>query len=79
MSPSKYSNFSPYKIFLRSKARRTTVVNRKVDFSKMLNSNEPNSKKSNFTKLDKKDVPPIDFKRKGHKRRTVKNGPNLFD
>ena len=79
MSPSKYSNFSPYKIFMRSKARRTTVVNRKVDFSKILNSNDPNLKKSCFSKLDKKDAPLIDFKRKGHKRRTVQNGPNLFD
>ena len=79
MFPSKNSNFSPYKVFLRNKARRTTVVNRKVDFSKMLKSNDPNSKKGLFTKLDKKDAAPLDFKRKGHKRRTAQNKPNLFD
>ena len=38
MSPSQNSNFSPYRVFLRSKPRRTTVTNRAVDFSKMLNN-----------------------------------------
>ena len=64
MSPSQNSNFSPYRVFLRSKPRRTTVTNRAVDFSKMLNN--------------PKEGPP-EYKRKGGKRRTVQNGPNLFE
>ena len=57
MSPSKNSNFSPYRAFLRGKARRSTVLNKDIDISKMLQSTDPSLKKSNVG----------DFKRKGKK------------
>jgi hypothetical protein len=66
MSPSKNSNFSPYKAFLRGKARRSTVLNKDVDISKMLQSTDPSLKKGNEG----------DFKRKGRKRRTVQYESN---
>ena len=66
MSPSKNSNFSPYRAFLRGKARRSTVLNKDIDISKMLQSTDPSLKKSNVG----------DFKRKGKKRRTVQYESN---
>ena len=78
MSPSKNSNFSPYKAFLRGRARRTTVVNKQVDFSKILqnNNNNTNQKKPAGQHTNKKDDP--DFKRKGRKRRTVQYESNII-
>ena len=76
MSPSKNSNFSPYKAFLRGKARRTTVVNKDIDISKMLQSTNPLKKSTNMTK-NKND--PNEFKRKGRKRRTVQYESNLIN
>ncbi len=76
MSPSKNSNFSPYKAFLRGKARRTTVVNKDIDISKMLQSTNPFKKSTNMTK-NKND--PNEFKRKGRKRRTVQYESNLIN
>ena len=62
VSPSKNSNFSPYKAFLRGKARRSTVLNKDIDISKMLKSTDPSNNG--------------DFKRKGKKRRTVQYESN---
>ena len=70
MSPSKNSNFSPYKAFLRGRARRTTVVNKNVDISKILENTKsslPNKKDNN------------EFKRKGRKRRTVQYESNIIN
>ena len=66
MSPSKNSNFSPYKAFARARGKRkTTVVHKEIDFMQLLKS----------TKEDEKEPPnkiaPAEFKRKGKKRRTV--------
>ena len=66
MSPSKNSNFSPYKAFLRGKARRSTVLNKDIDISKMLQSTDPSLKKANAG----------EFRRKGKKRRTVQYESN---
>ena len=66
MSPSKNSNFSPYRAFLRGKARRSTVLNKDIDISKMLQSTDPTLKKTSAG----------DFKRKGKKRRTVQYESN---
>ena len=63
VSPSQNSNFSPYKSVLRGKKRRSTVIDKKVDISKMLQ--EPKSG------LIKKEKEPNEFKRKGKKRRTT--------
>ena len=68
MSPSKNSNFSPYKAFSRARARRTTVANKNYDISKMLQSNNLNLDK-NLSNLPKKEEG--DFKRKIRKRKTV--------
>jgi serine/threonine protein kinase len=79
MSPSKNSNFSPYKAFLRGRVRRTTVVNKEVDISKILkNTNEnSNTKKGSLPNIGKKEV--TDFKRKGRKRRTVQYESNIIN
>ena len=66
MSPSKNSNFSPYKAFMRGKTRRSTVLNKDIDISKMLKSTDTSLKKTNAG----------DFKRKGKKRRTVQYESN---
>ena len=84
MSPSKNSNFSPYKAFLRGKARRTTVVNKEIDISKILQSTNQTSRKNNMptnisnitNNLSKKE--PTEFKRKGKKRRTVQYESNII-
>ena len=70
MSPSKNSNFSPYKAFLRGRARRTSVVNKNVDISKILENTKsslPNKKDNN------------EFKRNGRKRRTVQYESNIIN
>ena len=91
MSPSKNSNFSPYKAFLRGRARRTTVVNKEIDFSKILKSTNANAnantntnrspnninKKSSVKNESKKEV--TEFKRKGRKRRTVQYESNIIN
>ena len=77
MSPSKNSNFSPYKAFLRGKARRSTVLNKNIDISKMLQNNDPSLKKSNLPNMNKKEG--NDFKRKGKKRRTVQYESNIIN
>ena len=73
MSPSKNSNFSPYKAFARARGKRkTTVVHKEIDFMQLLKS----------TKEDEKEPPnkiaPAEFKRKGKKRRTVKYESNII-
>ena len=87
MSPSKNSNFSPYKAFLRGRARRTTVVNKEIDISKILKSTNTNTnkspnnnntnKKSSVKNESKKEV--TEFKRKGKKRRTVQYESNIIN
>ena len=77
MSPSKNSNFSPYKAFLRGKARRTTVVNKEIDISKILKSTNTNIKKSSNNLKNK--IEPSEFKRKGRKRRTVQYESNIIN
>ena len=83
MSPSKNSNFSPYKAFLRGRARRTTVVNKEIDISKILKStnqspnNNINNKKTSVKNESKKEV--TEFKRKGRKRRTVQYESNIIN
>ena len=73
MSPSKNSNFSPYKAFARARGKRkTTVVHKEIDFMQLLKS----------TKQDEKEPPnkivPAEFKRKGKKRRTVQYESNII-
>ncbi len=71
MSPSKNSNFSPYKAFLRAKGRRSTVFNKDIDITKILNTNnEPIKKNSKEDKM---------FNRKGRKRRTVQYESNIIN
>ena len=70
MSPSKNSNFSPYRAFLRAKGRRSTVVNKDVDITKILRTNEANKKNNKDEKI---------FSRKGKKRRTVQYESNIIN
>jgi hypothetical protein len=77
MSPSKNSNFSPYKVGLRSKGRRTTVVNKEIDFSKILQSTNTNLKKSNLQNVGTKKEG-NEYKRKGNKKRTVQYESNII-
>ena len=64
MSPSKNSNFSPYKAFARAKGKRkTTIVQKEIDFTQLL--------KSTNTDETENKIVPSEFKRKGKKRRTV--------
>lgn len=51
---------------MRGKTRRSTVLNKDIDISKMLKSTDPSLKKDNEG----------DFKRKGKKRRTVQYESN---
>ena len=71
MSPSKNSNFSPYRAFLRAKGRRSTVVNKNVDITKILHT------KNESTKKNSKDEKT--FTRKGRKRRTVQYESNIIN
>ena len=77
MSPSKNSNFSPYKVGLRSKGRRTTVVNKEIDFSKILQSTNTNLKKNNLQNVGTKKEG-NEYKRKGNKKRTVQYESNII-
>ena len=70
MSPSKDSNFSPYKTFSRAKGRRSTVVNKKLDITKILLNNELAKKNNKDEKT---------FTRKGKKRRTVQYESNIIN
>ena len=76
MSPSKNSNFSPYKAFARARGKRkTTVVQKEIDFMQLLKSTNKKSEK------DEKEAPkiaPSEFKRKGRKRRTVQYESNII-
>ena len=74
MSPSKNSNFSPYRAFMRGKARRSTVLNKNIDISKMLQSTNSPLKKTNNGKKEGNE-----FKRKGKKRRTVQYESNIIN
>jgi len=74
MSPSKNSNFSPYRAFMRGKARRSTVLNKNIDISKMLQSTNSPLKKTNNIKKEGNE-----FKRKGKKRRTVQYESNIIN
>ena len=75
MSPSKNSNFSPYKVGFRNRGRRTTVVNKEVDISKILDSKI--SKKNVLQNIvNKKEN---DYKRKGRKRKTVQYESNIIN
>ena len=65
VSPSTNSYFSPYKAFLRGKARRTTVVNKKIDIAKILKNTNT-----------KKESP--EFKRRGGKKKTVQYEANII-
>lgn len=71
MSPSKNSNFSPYKAFLRAKGRRSTVVNKNVDITKILHTKNESTKKND---KDEKT-----FNRRGKKRRTVQYESNIIN
>ena len=67
MSPSKNSSFSPYKAFARAKGKRkTTVVQKEIDFMQLLKSTNQDEKEEFQSK-----IVPSEFKRKGKKRRTV--------
>ena len=74
MSPSKNSNFSPYRAFMRGKARRSTVLNKNIDISKMLQSTNSPLKNTNNGKKEGNE-----FKRKGKKRRTVQYESNIIN
>ena len=78
MSPSKNSNFSPYRAFARARGKRkTTVVQREIDLNKLLKSAneqvEGNERKGSPNKIQ-----PGEFKRKGKKRRTVQYESNVI-
>ena len=71
MSPSKNSNFSPYKAFARAKGKRkTTIVQKEIDFTQLL--------KSTNTDETENKIVPSEFKRKGKKRRTVQYEKNTM-
>ena len=73
MSPSRNSNFSPYKAFARARGKRkTTVVHKEIDFMQLLKST---NQKDN---LEQKIVP-SEFKRKGKKRKTVQYESNIIN
>ena len=73
MSPSKNSNFSPYKAFARARGKRkTTVVHKEIDFMQLLKSTNQDEKES------PNKIVPVEFKRKGKKRRTVQYESNII-
>ena len=73
MSPSKNSNFSPYKAFARARGKRkTTVVHKEIDFMQLLKSTNQDEKES------PNKIVPAEFKRKGKKRRTVQYESNII-
>ena len=65
VSPSQNSNFSPYKSVFRGRTRRSTVIDKKLDISKMLQDTKSSTMKK------EKEKESNDFKRKGRKRRTT--------
>ena len=72
MSPSKNSNFSPYKSVLRGKKKRTTVMNTNLDIQKLLIDTKSG--------MESKEKESNEFKRKGKKRRTtVKYQSKIMD
>ena len=74
MSPSKNSSFSPYKAFARAKGKRkTTVVQKEIDFMQLLKSTNQDEKEEFQSK-----IVPSEFKRKGKKRRTVQYESNVM-
>ena len=74
MSPSKNSSFSPYKAFARAKGKRkTTVVQKEIDFNQLLKSTNQDEKEEFQSK-----IVPSEFKRKGKKRRTVQYESNVM-
>ena len=74
MSPSKNSSFSPYKAFARAKGKRkTTVVQKEIDFMQLLKSTNQDEKEEFQSK-----IVPFEFKRKGKKRRTVQYESNVM-
>ena len=77
MSPSKNSTFSPYKAFARARGKRkTTVVQKEIDFMKILKST--NDKKELKEEKEAPKINPSEFKRKGRKRRTVQYESNII-
>ena len=83
MSPSKNSNFSPYKAFARARGKRkTTVVHKEINFMDLLKSVNQDKEKKEKEEKEEKEAPriiPSEFKRKGVKRRTVQYGSNIIN
>ena len=80
MSPSKNSNFSPYKAFARARGKRkTTVVHKEINFMDLLKSVNPNKEKKEKEEKEAPRIIPSEFKRKGVKRRTVQYGSNIIN
>ena len=80
MSPSKNSTFSPYKAFARGRRkRRTTIVQKEIDFMKILKSTNPNDEEEEKEKEKFNKIIPSEFKRRGAKRRTVQYGSNIIN
>jgi hypothetical protein len=79
MSPSKNSNFSPYKAFARARGKRkTTVVQKEIDFMQLLKSTNKKNEKEEKEEKEAPKIAPSEFKRKGRKRRTVQYESNII-
>ena len=79
MSPSKNSAFSPYKAFARARGKRkTTVVQKEIDFMKILKSTKEEKEKEVKEEKEAPRINPSEFKRKGRKRRTVQYESNII-
>ena len=79
MSPSKNSTFSPYKAFARARGKRkTTVVQKEIDFMKILKSTKEEKEKEVKEEKEAPRINPSEFKRKGRKRRTVQYESNII-
>ena len=80
MSPSKNSNFSPYKAFSRARGKRkTTVVHKEINFMDLLKSVNQDKGKKEKEEKEAPRIIPSEFKRKGVKRRTVQYGSNIIN
>ena len=80
MSPSKNSNFSPYKAFARARGKRkTTVVHKEINFMDLLKSVNQDKEKKEKEEKEAPRIIPSEFKRKGVKRRTVQYGSNIIN
>ena len=80
MSPSKNSNFSPYKAFARARGKRkTTVVHKEINFMDLLKSVNQDKGKKEKEEKEAPRIIPSEFKRKGVKRRTVQYGSNIIN